>query len=220
METIQEQEIKSLVKKYDEVKIVVSSQEDKERAIKIVQEIAKATKQVKDWFAPIKKKAHEAWKEICNREKEILDKLQERRDAIQKEIISFEEAETRRLEQERARLQAEAEARAKAEREALLKKAEQAKREETKMAYLAQAEAVITPVVSVAEPPKVKGASFREVWYARVVDVNLLPREYMKPDEQLLNSIARAKKGQIQIPGVEFYCEKTLVVNSTNTNKE
>lgn len=72
---------------------------------------------------------------------------------------------------------------------------------------------VVTPTV-VMDAPKVSGITKRVVWFARVVNPNLLPREYLVPNEKALDGIAKATKGEIQIPGVEFYSENLIASGS------
>lgn len=71
-----------------------------------------------------------------------------------------------------------------------------------------QADALAAPVQSYVP---VKGIHTRETWFARVVDENALPREYMTPDFGKLDRIAKAVKAPSNIPGVEFYAETSLV---------
>lgn len=107
--------------------------------------------------------------------------------------------------EERARLEAEAN---KADR---LANAAQAKAEaKTEAAAAVQANSVT--VASVA--PEVKGQSQRTTFKARVVDVSKVPREYMVPNMDALNAIAKSTKGAITIPGVEMYPETTLASTS------
>ena len=54
---------------------------------------------------------------------------------------------------------------------------------------------------------KAQGISMRDNWKYRVIDANLIPRDYMMPDDKLLTSIAKAKHDGMKIPGVEFYNE-------------
>lgn len=60
----------------------------------------------------------------------------------------------------------------------------------------------------------VKGIHTREVWFARVVDELLVPREHMIPDNAKLDRLAKAIKGPSNIPGVEFYAETTVIKTS------
>lgn len=81
---------------------------------------------------------------------------------------------------------------------------------ETKAITLeSKAEQVAAPTVQAYIPP-VEGISRRTVWKARVVDVSLVPREYLLVNEQMLAKVAQATKGSVAIPGVEFYSEQTL----------
>lgn len=99
---------------------------------------------------------------------------------------------------ERERMQKEAERR-RAEAEAAAAKA--AAKEEA-------ASEVVAPVVQVASvTPKVQGQAVRRVWRAKVVNVALVPREYLLPNQQALDAFARATKGAVKLPGVEFVSE-------------
>jgi hypothetical protein len=53
-----------------------------------------------------------------------------------------------------------------------------------------------------------------DVWKYEVVDLALLPREYMVPDEAMLKSIAKTHHDKKEIPGVRFYNEPTTSVRS------
>ena len=64
-----------------------------------------------------------------------------------------------------------------------------------------------------AQPTSVQaGVSTRITWSARVTDVAQIPREYLVPDMQALNALARATKGKSTIPGVEFVATESLAV--------
>ncbi len=83
---------------------------------------------------------------------------------------------------------------------------EQRKQAERLEALKAEGKDVDLPAQTV-EAPKVSGVSLRENWSFRIVDENLIPREYLKPDEKLLGEVARSMKGKIKVPGVEFFSE-------------
>lgn len=62
------------------------------------------------------------------------------------------------------------------------------------------------PAPKIEPPPKkIKGISSRQVWRAKIVNVDLVPREYMIPDQKMLDQKVNASKGAITIPGVEVY---------------
>lgn len=54
----------------------------------------------------------------------------------------------------------------------------------------------------------------RVTWKARVLDFKLLPDEYKLPNERLLNSLAASTKGTRQVPGVEFYTDRTATIRT------
>lgn len=118
------------------------------------------------------------------------------------------EAEKARVEIEQAKANAETER----ERQRLLKRADTVKTPELAETLREQAEAIVAPVVQIATPAKVAGESARVTWKARVVDVSLVPREYMIVNETALQAMARATNGAIRVPGVEFYAESSLAV--------
>lgn len=147
-------------------------------------------------------------------------------------------AEEQRKRDEEARQQREAlEAKAKAEREAAdreaaeLRKKEEAARkagdlaaavilrnqserlveesEERAIEIEYKAETVVAERI-VAEVPVVQGVSTRTIWRARVLNAKLVPDEYKVVNEKMLQDFARATKGKVALPGVEFYAEQAL----------
>lgn len=70
----------------------------------------------------------------------------------------------------------------------------------------------------IPETTKVKGMHFRENWSANVIDLSLIPREYLTPDMVKLNGLARETKGKSNIPGVEFVSEKSAVSSERTLN--
>ncbi|GJQ59753.1 MAG: hypothetical protein D8M57_13070 [Candidatus Scalindua sp. AMX11] len=119
---------------------------------------------------------------------------------------------TNEQEAERKREEREAQAKADKQKEKLEKKADkqeekgqEEKAEETRL----EAQSVPVPIV----PPKVekaKGVSFKEIWKFKIIDVKKIPRQYLVVDEKTLGNIARSTKGKVNIPGVEFYPEKSV----------
>lgn len=138
-----------------------------------------------------------------------------------------QEAEARRQRQIEQEAREKAEAMRKAaeaanaeEKARLLREAETADRKAAAANVKAEtreenAASVIAPVVQVATVQvKAKGESTRAIWKARVVDVALVPREYMIVNEKALDGIAKATKGSISIAGIEFYSENSLSVKA------
>lgn len=71
------------------------------------------------------------------------------------------------------------------------------------------------PVIAVASvAPTVKGQSLRKTWRAVVVELALVPREWMTVNEQALNAFARSTKGAVPLPGVKFVEDTQLSSSS------
>lgn len=87
--------------------------------------------------------------------------------------------------------------------EALIEKAEQ------KSDNLNALSTVVSPAPLQTEPAKVSGLAMKEEWYHRVIDADKIPREYLLIDDKGLAALAKASKGKVVVPGVEFYPKKT-----------
>jgi len=164
-----------------------------------------AQSKVVAFFAPMKQKAHEAHKAITLQEASMLKPLQDAEAALKRNLLTFYQDQERiRIDAQR-KLQAEADEAARKERERLEREAAKLKTPELREQRLEQAAAVIAPVVQVASvAPVVSGQSVRKTWTAKVVDVSQVPREWMVVNEKALDSFAKATKGAVKVPGVEF----------------
>ena len=74
----------------------------------------------------------------------------------------------------------------------------------------------ITPV-EVPAAPKITRAdlvsgSLRDNWKYRIVDINLIPREYMMPDDAMLKSTAKTHHDKKAVAGVEFYNDRGAMI--------
>lgn len=127
-----------------------------------------------------------------------------------------ERAEAERREAARLAAEARSEAEQKAAQEAAAR-AEAAAEQAAEADAVAETAAVAPPPAIVTEAPKAAGVSFRTTYKARVVDrdvflahalQNAERRSLLSIDESALNALARAFKGALQIPGIEFYEER------------
>lgn len=146
------------------------------------------------------------------------EKARRERERIEREAARQRQIEAdARSRAEAARKAAEEEADA-AERARLLREAQAAERRaeaaavrvETKLEQAAMVEA---PVVEVASStPRLAGIAARTTWKARVVNLAMVPREWMIVNQDALDKFAGATKGAVPVPGVEFYSEQGLAV--------
>jgi len=56
--------------------------------------------------------------------------------------------------------------------------------------------------------------STQKVYKWEVVDLSLVPRDYLIPNAALIGNVVRASKGTISIPGIKIYSEDAIRVNT------
>lgn len=159
-------------------------------------------------------------KKVENRYKPTLDKLDNSIKMIEADLklwIQKEEARKRKAEQEAKKKAEEQERKIKEQLEKTKKEAEQsgdtdfAKSLETQIANVK----VEAPKV-VSEIENINGQHTRKVWKGKLVDINKVPKKYLKEffklDQTALNQFARKNENKVEIAGIEFY-EETSIVN-------
>lgn len=136
------QDKKALVVLDSAMKINVRDEHEYLIAGEVLKTIKDKIRERTEYFAPIKKKAHEAWKGICAKEREALMPFENAEKSVRDKISDYltEQERIRREEQQKA--EREAAAKAEAERQKLLDRAAKAKSEEKAEELLEKAEAV------------------------------------------------------------------------------
>ncbi len=200
--------------------LTVTNAEEYSYGTDFLKKIKEAQKKVTDYFSPMKTRAHETWKQICNQENEVLVPLKSAEDTTKRKLIDWKMEDDRKREAERRRLQAEADERARIERERLEKQAEKLKTPELKEQRLEQAQNTVAPVIEVQTAvPKVEGISMRKTWKAELTDKTAFVKAaandpnlmaLLSVDMSALNKIATATKGGVTYPGVRFYEELSM----------
>lgn len=195
----------------DAAAICIRDNAERNAAVTFIRENIKPwVARVQDYFAPTKESAHKTWKGIVAQEKEVLEKLYAIERKVKEAVLDFDKEQERIRREEDARLRREAEAKAEAERQRMLHEAKKLKGEEKTEAVMEALSVKPEPVAAPAPVMKTAHESTGTTWKARVVDISLLPRVYMVPDQKTLDSIARETKGQEKIAGVEFYPVESL----------
>lgn len=199
--------------------LIVTNAEEYSYGAEFLKKIKEAQKRVMDYFSPMKTKAHEAHRQICDREGELLTPLKSAEDTTKRKLLSWKMEDDRKREEERRRLQAEADEKARIERDRLAKQAEKLKTPELKEQRLEQAQNIVAPIIEVQTAvPKVEGLSFRKTWKAELTDkIAFIKAAATDPnlmallavDMSALNRIASATKGGVTYPGVRFYEESS-----------
>lgn len=199
-----QEELKSEIQRTAATQIQVVDQVSFGQANQFIGKLQSVKKEVEARFSEPKKKAKAAHSAICELEKEFLSPVLAAIDGLKRKTTAWYTAEQVRIaaEQERRRIEAESLAAAAAEAE-----------EQGEADFAAEAVALAAvEAANVSYTPKTKGTAMRESWSAVVIDPDKIPREYLVVNQTALDAVARATKGTINIPGVEF---RKDFINST-----
>jgi hypothetical protein len=192
--------------------IVVNSNNDLTKATTCIKGIKSMCEKVKSSFDPIVDKAHKAHKEAIGQRDKYLKPLLELEKRFKDAILVF----NRKMEEEqKERIRLANERMAKEAEEKKQNLLEEAKKtddawEKEELNEKAQA---IAPVTCDASNKAIEseGMSIRKTWKARVIDINLIPREYLiiEANMSALNQHARNNR-EVSIEGVEFYEDSSV----------
>ena len=211
--TVQEQEMAQEVTAVEQRAgaIVIRNNDDYTQAAEFGKLIKQKAAQITEFFAPMKKAAHDAHANICAREKASLAPLISAEKLVKKVMGEYvmEQERRRREEEERVRRVAQEEADRKlAEAMACEGKGDKTGAENAMMAASIIDEASRNIVVD-TQTPKAEGVSSGIDWEIVSVDEGKVPVEMqgmvIRPvDTTLVTRIIRASKGKIKIPGIEY----------------
>jgi len=138
----------------------------------------------------------------------IIDRLTTGIENLDKGLIAYDEIQQRKAADAQAKAEEEArKAREKAEAKA--RELEAQGKTEKAAVYQEKADSIIAPAITTSIP-KISGQSFREIFYAEVIDFKALSDEYKLPNQSALDKIANATKGKINLTGVKFYSKKIV----------
>ncbi len=200
----------------------VVDQPSLQRAGNYIQAVKALEQQADEVFDPIIRKAHEAHREAIAQKRKITDPLVQAETALKSKMGAYLEQERQAREEEERQLRAEAERMAAEQREAEIEQAEAAGASREEISVLAQAPVYVPPVVRPAAP-KVAGLSSREIWRAEVTDLIALVRHVaqnphlvnlLQPNMVAVNSMARAMRGSMNLPGIRPIRDNGIAVRS------
>lgn len=190
---------------------LVTNDEEYQSAAEFGRAIKAKANEITAFFKPMKDAAHKAHKEVCEREKKMLEPLAKAEKLVKQAMGAYV------TEQERKRKEAEEAARRAAAAEAERKLAdaislEEQGREDEAAAAIEEAEVIDTVGSSLtisAAPPKVKGVAAKKDYEIVSVDgakvpINFAGIELRPVDTAAVMRLIRASKGSIQIPGITY----------------
>ncbi len=218
--TIENEQKSSAMKILEQARYLnITSAADYEAAAEFTKQVKALSKRIKDYWAPLKKAARDAWQSLVDREKELLKPLEQAEAEVKTKMAAYQ----RKVQEEERAARELAEKLKREEAERLLaeaaKAAEQGNEMESEI-LLAQAEIMETsqPAVQM-QTPKATGVSTRTLYRARIIDESKVPVEVagvvIRPvDLAAINKLAQASKGKVQIPGIEIYEEQSVAVRA------
>ena len=220
---IKQQEIESqaLALKTEAEGFEITSQESYNLANEFGRRIKQSMKTIDEYCDPVIEAAHKAHKAACDQKKALYAPFEAAKKIIDAKQIAWYRAEQARAAEERRK--AEEEARKKAEEEALARAQELQDMGMNEAAEEAISQPVVIEKVTVAEPVRAGGESFRETWKAEVVDLMALvkavaagtqPLAYLEANTSTLNRAAAMFKGTSPIPGVRIFSD-TIIARRT-----
>lgn len=212
-QSVGELELKKAVSaiEFEAEAITIKTEEDFANAGEFGRMLKRKSAEVTDFFAPMKKAAHDAHKQICDREKMMLTPLVNAEKIIKNTMGAWQQ------EQERIRREAEEALRRQAQEEADRKLAEaialeQSGKKEESDAALAEAQVMANASSNITlgfDKPKAEGVSTGKDWVIESIDGGKVPVSFcgavIRPvDEGAVMRLIRASKGSIQIPGITY----------------
>ena len=210
----QELETKALSLPDQAKEIQVIAQESRDRASSMLLTVKALRKQIDETFDPGIKKIHEAHKDALATKRKFEAPLAQAEATIKPRIAMYYDLQEKKRRQEEARLREEARKQAEEDQLAQAVAAEQ-------MGMHAEAENIIqapvyAPTIIIPKTSQpAQGISMRKTWKYRVVNRDLIPRDYMLEDDKKIGGVVRAMGEQTNIPGIEVYCETGVAARSS-----
>jgi hypothetical protein len=186
---------------------------------RIADEAARVERQRQEKEAKrLREEAAAADEAAAKKERDRLAELQRKEDeraaeeaerlATERAAAKTEEDQRRAEEQEKAAQKRRDDEQERLHQERLASEAKE--RERTARAETLETRAETVTTAPVATAPKVKGISTRKKWSYEVVDIALVPREYLMLNGVAIGGVVRALKGETNIPGIRVVSEDIM----------
>lgn len=167
--------------------------------------------EVTAFFAPMKKAAHDAHKQVCDREKQMLTPLKNAESILKKSMGAYalKKEQERRAAEEAARRLAQEEADRKLEAAITAEQSGDANAVRAAMIDAEIADSASRMVTVEPDTPKAKGVSVQKDWEITGIDLSKVPDTVagvvIRPvDTAAVMKLIRASKGAIQIEGITY----------------
>ena len=205
--------------------LAVTTEEDYKKAFAGIRKIKAIRLEWVIYWEDLKKDAYDAWKGVVARESAGTKICDESEKTAKLKADKWRCEQERIAAEQQRKLQAIADEKARRERERLEKEAEKLKTPELKEERMEEAAAVVAPEVKIEGPAKVEGVSVSMKWKARVTDINALIKAakpgsvastFVEFNSKSATAFAKSTRGKVEVPGVEFYAERSTSVRREN----
>ena len=191
--------------------IVIHTDDEYKAAAEFGRLLKQKSSEVTEFFKPMKKAAHDAHKQICDREKAMLTPIANAEKLLKRTMGEYQMEQQRKQREREEQLRALA----KAEEERLLAEAikmEELGEKEMSEEHFENAQFMANAARNIAvttETVKAAGVSSTIDWEIESIDISKVPvawlNEVLRPvDEKAVLRLIRAQKGNVSIPGVKF----------------
>lgn len=191
--------------------VVVDSDDGLAYAGELTKQVKQMQAKVADYWEPMRKTTHEAYKSVTDHRKEMLDPLVSAEKILKKKVGAYylQKEKERREREEELRRQAETEMNRKLEEAAKAESEGDALGAEMAMTEAEVMENVATTAVIKPAAPTMKGVSTTKTWKITKVDPTTVPThvqgvEIRPVDEKAVLRLIKATKGAIKIPGITY----------------
>jgi hypothetical protein len=178
-----------------------------------LQGLAALSKEIVAYFKDDKARAYSLWKSQCKKEADALCRIEDASQRLRGERQTWKAEQDRLLreaEQQAAR-QAQQQEQARLLAEAALLEAQH----QPELAAAIVEEAISAPAPVVVLPSAVpKDLPQRTLYQWRLVNLALVPREFLMLDETKLTRYAAAMKQAARVPGIDFYTKDIDIVRT------
>lgn len=168
--------------------ITINNPAELDEANNTLRKIMTLKKAIKAHFDSLKKPFNEAMANLRAKEKEFLEPMENGEKVIKNLMIEYNAKVQKQLAEEQAKLAAAAQ-------------------------QMADNGITVVPAVKL-EAPKTQGTTTRNRYDFDIVDVNLIPREYLIVDKAAIGKVVRALKEKTNIPGIKIKIVQDIVARS------
>lgn len=168
---------------------------------------------IAETFDPIIKQAYEAHRAAIEQRKKHEEPLLQAERIIKVEIGRYltEQARIRQEAEERARREAAETERRRLEAMQAAIDAENAGKAEEAEKHFEEAITIEPPKPAIPEAVKAQGTFLRKELKWRIVDLTVVPREFLALDRAKIEAIFRIQREKMSIPGIEVYQDEIVV---------